>query len=279
MRLERNFLMAEQNELIAKACQKADKVINRDEIKLSDFAGSADADRLRADEAYVAKREAEFAKVDSPEEVEGLKWSRVLEALIHEQGEQSNWFGPDAVTIKTSRYDDIARGVDEVVQFRKEDAGLYFLGLAIDATYSHDAVKKLKTIREEIEKGTLASLRYFISEDADIKGEFNNIPRVIVGVDKKTVGEVAELWLGGKSKELAAHPIQFQILEQILEQCETFAKYAAKIGQNDVARKYESTASIIKDVLTEKQKTIKDSGTRDDVHFSIATDLRTFENL
>lgn len=279
MKLEKSFLVEEQRELIEEAAKKADSIITRDEIKLSDFFGSADADRLRKDAEYVKMRETEFFQLNSTQEQESLRWSKVLEALIHEQGEQSNWFGPDATTIKTSRYDDIAGGIDEVLQFRKEEAGLYFLGLAIDATYSHDTIEKLKRIKSEIDAGNLADIRYFISEDDELKGELKNIPRVVIGVDKKTVSEVAELWLDGKSKELSLHQIQFQILEQILNQCEVFAKYATSIGKDEVAKKYESTGSIIKSILDEKHRYIKDLGQRDSVHHSIETDLKAFDRL
>ena len=51
----------------------------------------------------------------------------------------NNWLGPEATAIKSSRYDDIKNGVDNIVEFHKEeDFSSSHLALAIDETFSHD---------------------------------------------------------------------------------------------------------------------------------------------
>src|SRR3989344_1795704 len=222
MKFEKSFILEEGDALMKKALERAKAVIARDEIKIDDFVDLYGSERLSRDRRYVEQRERQFLERNSSETAKNAEWAKVFEAILHEHGEQSNWFGAEATTLKTSRYDDIINGVDELIEYQKEDSSLSFLALAVDATYSHETRGKLRRIKGEIDAGNLATIRYFAAENVDIKGELKNIPHVIVGTDRSTLLELSELWLQGKNGELAIHHIQFQILEEIISQCETF---------------------------------------------------------
>jgi hypothetical protein len=60
--------------------------------------------------------------------------------------------------------------------------------------------------------------------------------------------------LDRKNRDLAAHPIQLQILDEISLQLDTFAKYAHKIGRADVAAIYERQLRIIDAIRQQPQK-------------------------
>ncbi|HCB35013.1 MAG: hypothetical protein A2W52_03035 [Candidatus Taylorbacteria bacterium RIFCSPHIGHO2_02_49_25] len=279
MKFEKSFILEEGDALMKKALERAKAVIARDEIKIDDFVDLYGSERLSRDRRYVEQRERQFLERNSSETAKNAEWAKVFEAILHEHGEQSNWFGAEATTLKTSRYDDIINGVDELIEYQKEDSSLSFLALAVDATYSHETRGKLRRIKGEIDAGNLATIRYFAAENVDIKGELKNIPHVIVGTDRSTLLELSELWLQGKNGELAIHPIQFQILEEIISQCETFAAYAKKIGRTDIAEKYESAGRLIGEILKAKRSGIRDSGRRDSVFSSLKGDLSEFERI
>jgi hypothetical protein len=270
------FHEEEKFEFLEKAYTRATEILERDRIKLDELSDLYGADTIARDEAYVAKREREFAASMSDAERQQLKLATVFEAILHEQGEQSNWFGEAAVTIKTSKLDDIANGVDEIVEFEEDEKSPSYLALAVDATYSTFPDHKLQKIKEEIDRGELAKIKYAVIENTGFRGELNKVPRVVIGVSARTVNQLAELWLSKNTKELAKHPVQIQILEEVLMQCKAFGKYAESKGQLEIARKYENTQAIIEGVMNEKKekRIVSDSGERDDVFVSLEIALK-----
>jgi hypothetical protein len=280
MKLEREFLRTKNDAMIEKALEKAEALLRDGEIKMDDFVHLYGEGRLQEDKLYVEERERSFKESNDEEDRQNLKWSRVFEGILHQEGEQSNWFGPQATTIKTSRFDDYKNGVDEIIEFEKEDSSFSFLALAVDATFSHDTKDKLKRIKKEIDSGELASIRYFAAENVDIQKELKSIPHVIVGADRKTVAELSELWLTGKNKELANHAIQFQILEEVIMQCNVFSAYARKMKKEDVAFKYDSASALLEDIIKKKKEEgIKDMQVRDTVYRALSAELSQFEQL
>jgi len=275
MRQSETFHSAEKNQFLEKAYKKALEIIERDRIKTDELADLYGAETIARDNAYVKKREEEFEISLSDADRQQRKLAAVFEAILHEHGEQSNWFGEAAVTIKTSRFDDIVNGVDEIVEFEEKATSPSYLALAVDATYSTFPDHKLIKIKEEINKGELAQIKYAVAENTGFRGELNKVPRVVIGVSSRTVNELAELWLSKDNKVLANHPVQMQILEEVLMQAKAFAKYAENIGQPEIARKYEKTQAIITGVIEKKknQQGFSDSGKRDDVFVSLEVAL------
>ena len=97
--------------------------------------------------------------------------------------------------------------------------------------------QKIERIKKEILGGKLTTIKYFYSEDSNIRGQLMKVPRVLIGADIATVKELAALWLKTKKPKdnlearqglqaLASHRIQFQILEEIKAQLEYFIEFA-----------------------------------------------------
>lgn len=275
MRQSPEFRKEEIESLVNKAFERANGLLNQDEINPEDFKDLYDSATIDKDLEYVTTLEAKFDKQMSQSERDHIRLAKVFEAILHEHGEQSNWFGDSAVTIKTSRFDDIMNGVDEVVEFEEPESTSY-LALAVDATYSVFTEKKLKRIEDEIGRGELAKIKYAVFENTGFRGELTKVPRVIVGVSSKTIQELAELWLSGRNQDLARHPVQFQILESIIIQCEAFSKYASSKDQTEVAKKYEHAGNIVRRIMEEKKKVLRDSGARDDVFVALDLGLNRF---
>lgn len=265
----------EDREIIEKAYEKSKEIILGSALKEDSFTDLYGEENVSKDKKYVAKMENVFEQSASEEQRYFKMLADVFEAIFFQQAELSEWLGKNAVTIKTARYDDIANGVDSIAEFQEEEHASH-LALAIDATTSDDLGKKVGRIKEEIEKGEMARIKYFFSEHVSKhqgfgRGEKVNIPRVIIGADRNVIKELSELWLENKNKELAEHPIQFQILEEIMIQCEVFKNYAAKMqdGKNrlDIINNYNKTQEIVKRIYEEKKKTIQDDGFRQDEVF------------
>jgi hypothetical protein len=248
---------------------KAVKILRENEIKLADFSDLYGNSVIEEDEKYTQEKENIFHEQMTPQTAKLLQLAEILEAIIFEAIEQQNWFGENAFTIKTSRFDDIKNGIDTVVEFVEEDSSASHLALAVDATFNQDLDKKFDRIKGEIDRGELATIKYFISDNMHFRGELKNIPRAVVGAEVKTIKELARLWIERKNKELAEHPILFQVLEELLIQFKEFEKYAIKTNQDSIAQKYGLAKTKIEKILAQKRKKILDTGIRDDVFSSI----------
>ena len=261
------------------AYRKARQVVEESRIKpdIEAFRGIYTEEEISRDEAYVGEKEVEFKKNVPPEQKRLNQLATVFEAIVHEQAEQSDWLGPDAMTVMSSRFDDIANGTDTIVEFPEGKESASRLALAIDETFSSDISKKFLKIKKEIENGELAHIKYFISEITDFRGMLSNLPRVVIGADVKTVRELGELWLEDEKKALGSHQIQFQILEELLLQLNTFAAYAKKMEKPEIAAIYRKAHGIIAEIWKEKQKAMVDEGLRDSVFQAIKFELGIFK--
>lgn len=155
---------------IDKAHKKASEVL-RDAIDIEDFSDIyKDTEK---DKEYVEAMEKKFeeSSMDSPKEFQYMqKMGKILEAIIHEQGELSDWFGENATTITPARYDDIKNGIDSIVEFQEGESSASHLALAIDVVSGQEIQKKFARIKDDINKGHLSEIKYFKSEHLHIKG-------------------------------------------------------------------------------------------------------------
>jgi|SRR3989344_5283025 len=262
------------------AYERARKILDGETPREENFIEPYGKENVDRDLARVGKREAEFARSETPHSRELKKIAEIFEAIVLENGELANWFGGNAFTIKTSKYDDYENGVDAVIEFRGEDPGTAsYLGLAADITFSSDTTQKFDRLREQIEKGELAKVKYFHSEHMNIHGQLSKLPEVIIGADRKTVLELADLWMENEKKVLAEHKIQIMILEQVRAQLETFALYAQHMGKNDLAAIFRDRLIIVQRIIGDKKEIfekVKFDLMDDQVHVSIMGFLRAW---
>jgi hypothetical protein len=245
------------------AFERAEEVLG-DPIDMRSFTLYKD---IESDIRYVEEKKIDFAKSharESETEAYFRKTAKIFEAIIFDQIERSNWLGESAMTIQASEYDDIHNGTDTIVEFEEENNDATHLALAIDVTTSQEHLdRKLDRVKKEINSGTLTRIKYFYSESMGIKGEKTKVPRVIIGVDRKTVADLTSKWVENKNKELGEHIVQVIIIEQIITQLIKFKEYAEKIGNNDVVRVYERTIRIVEKIREEKgftQEQLDDAG-------------------
>lgn len=259
-----------------KIYKEAISVCEQDAIKMEDFTILYGEENVQKDFAYVKSMEALFEK-QPEEQKEKSKLALIFETIINEQIELNDWLGENAFTKKSSRFDDIKNGIDNIVEFREKNSASY-LALGIDETFSSDVDKKFNRIKKEIENGHLSTIKYFVSEHMNIRGELKKIPKVVIGADAKNIRNLGELWIEKENKSLAKHPIQFLIIEEILLQLETFENYANKINKPEIAAIFSKNKKIIQEIADLKQKssTDKDFLENDSVFKAIKENLKNF---
>jgi hypothetical protein len=268
-----------RRDLIEEAHIKAESSLSESRIDIQSFRSLYGDKNVEKDIKHTEQLKNDFLQNNTPEEIEAKKLATIFEAIINEQLELSDWLGPNVFTAVTTEYDDYINKIDTIVEFNEEGRLMSHLGLAIDATYSTMMLKKFKQIKDDIKKGTLSSIKYFKSLNMDFTGRLSKIPRVIISAEPETIKNLAKIWIEGRKKELAEHPIQFQIIDEILIQLETFEKYANSIGQKELAEKYNTLNNILVKIFNSKQKNIKDTGEIDNMFDLILSYIEKFDEI
>lgn len=163
----------------------------------------------------------------SPEDKERSDRSKIiaecLEGIILYN---KNWFGVTANTYPTTKYDDYKHGIDMIVE-RTHQGFAQHEGVAMDITYAgrNSIQRKVDRIVDNLKKGKMGKVSFFKSADGSFKGELNNLPLVVIGADFNTMSNMINLFAedtAATNHELAEHPFQFQMIEQVILQCETY---------------------------------------------------------
>lgn len=243
-----------------------------------------DQTMVEADLNKVRSQEALFRSQETPETERALRYSAILEAIIHEQIELSDWLGPEVMSRKASRFDDIFNGVDSIAEFQQEHKPSY-LALSLDVTYGHPE-KKLKRIRNEIDHETLSQIKYFESSDGSFKGSLKKVPRVVIGADFHQIERLADLWVNGKKKELAEDPMQLQILDEVAMQLRSFQAYATRNDHPAVAAIYQRQLELIRRIMNAPEKIAlrnapgkQNYGNEDRIFNALRAGLKVFERI
>ncbi len=245
------------------------------------FGDLYDKNSIENDLRIVKELEGKFRAEaeDDPDKEARDKRGKLFEAIVRDQTEMSDWMGETARVIVPSRYDDIVGGVDGIVEFDDETSKTHLV-LAVDVTESELGLnRKFEKISETIRRGSLSRVKYFRS--GNMRGELTLVPRVVIGADRKSMDEVAELLLefkttqkggaqrGGKESErfrearkrLAEDDLQYKILVEMKEQLIAFRDYAkvapyetreATGGKKDIVAAYDRVLALISSVLEGK---------------------------
>ena len=245
-------------------------------IKEKDFEDIYDKRTINQDLQEVTYLKNKFKEYSTPEGLENKVYADVLEGILGDAIEMADWLGENAIAQKTCDFDDFKNGVDVVVEFSPTAQSTSHLGLAVDVTYAKELDKKLNRIRNEIDNGRLAMVKYFESDNGDFKGRLLNVPRVVIGCDKETIAKLARLWVDKKkSSELAKHHVMYQIISQITVQLEMFRSYADSIGQKNIATKLDNSLKLITGIKKKKLESVSDNGRRDHFHDNLMMKLQT----
>ncbi|MBI1957098.1 MAG: hypothetical protein HYS44_01405 [Candidatus Niyogibacteria bacterium] len=253
-------------------------------IRESDFKNYYGPDAVRKDREYVEMRKRQFGESlarlpesERAEQEEAQKLASVMEVMLQEEGELSEWFGRNAHTAMASEFDDIKNGMDAVVEFETE-TGAEHLALAVDFTLKRGSLDKIQNIKGDIDRGHTTEVKYFYSEYEKKQKPLKGLAKVVVTCDTPTLLEAAHLWkTKGKSPQaqhaLANHPIQMIILREIQSQLEAYRAYAEKKKKNDFEKIYAGDLAMIDAILGEKEGRIPGNPANDDAYRALARNL------
>ncbi len=242
---ERQFESSYLN--LEEAHARAAEALAAAEVKPELFAGLYDDNVLRQDARVVERLEKVF-------ESHGKMYADILEAIVCEHGELSDWFGPKSQVIKTARFDDYINKIDMVIETEDETSGFSHLALGVDVTFgSRDLHKKFDDIKAKIDDGSLGEVKYFHSDRQHFTGRKRMVPQVVIGVEIERVKELGLLWMNRRNKELSMHSVQTTILEEAALQLETFAEYAERTGKTELVPVFRRELQKIRELLAEKK--------------------------
>lgn len=220
-----------------------------------DFGDIYQKDEIRIDAQRVAAKEKliienlEEKRAKNPKETENeqtnAKLSDSMEILVANFGEMYDWFGGDAYTARTTKYDDYFNGVDLVLQFGAEDDPIAF---SIDVTSDSDISAIDKKIDSCAEKALSRDpekrqVKYFESPvDQDHQAIYNVIP-LVVGFENMTAMDLMEKAadmedvrskesksdldrrkIDALKNEITTHPAQMAMLKQMAIQLSYYAE-------------------------------------------------------
>ncbi len=269
-RLDQAF---ETRPVIISAHDRVVETFREDAIHPEEFSELYGKDVIERDLATVERIKGKF---NAPDRAKFA--SEIMEGIIYDQSELSDWLGPHAHTIKTSEFDDIVNGVDLVVEFDEPSQSRKHLALGVDATFGSRTIeKKFERIKTEIDSGDLATIKYFRSQSGNFMGQLSQVPRVVTGIDQEHLLDLAGTWNQGLKKELAIHPAQRLVLAQIAQQLKTFSAYAERTGKPQFVRPYQEAYAIVRAVADTKRDIDVSTLKEDKVHKEIVSQLEMFK--
>lgn len=258
-----------EHPVIVEMHKPALKVLHEDQIKSDRFSGHFGKEAIEKDKKTIIFLKSKF----EPDPTK--KVADILEAIIYQQANLSGWLGPNVETIKTSEYDDIVNKVDLIAEFNSEYSPSH-LAFGVDVTFGSKTLwDKVNKIKEELEADKLAEIKYF--ESHGFIGSLKQVPRVIVGVEKDTVIELAGLWMRKSGEKIGAHHARDILGTQIIEQLRVYKNYAERHNKPNALRSYNQALGILKP-LQEQLKKLDRAGreliSKDRVYQSINEELK-----
>ena len=260
-----------------KVLKKAREATKIDRINPYNFINLYGQEAVAADLKWTRERQAYFQDHNSESEIWHKEVADILEAILHQQIEQNNYFGEHVWTIKTCDYDDYHNHIDSLLEIRHPERRFAnYSGLALDVTSASRLgalEKKIRRIFRCIQRGQLAKIKYFQSDFLNIRGEKSNIPLFVVGCDVHHTEELARLWDDGSERILAQHPIQVALLDQITRQAKIYYDYAQRNNQTEVANQYQEILREFEAIIRERQTIITDIRKRPENQEFFQTDI------
>lgn len=260
----RNVRENVSSSFIDAAYERAQTGVGQDQIDVHNFEDHYGSAAVAEDIKTIERFESIFASEDTEQEIETAKWATILEAIIVEHVELSEWLGSTTMTRRTSRFDDVVNAVDAIAEIENENATTH-LALSIDVTFSETLAKKFARITKEIDEGTLATVKYFESSDRTFKGTLMKVPRIVLGVGPRFLVELAELWMQKKNKELAYNAIQLKFIEEVRVQLYAFRAYAQSLkNREDIVKVYDRQIRILGVIKKERYEALEKAGVSTD---------------
>ncbi len=243
-----------------------DLKISQERINMDDFIDYYGREEVEKDKDFAKRLKEKYENLQKKlpkEEQENHRIAKMLEKVIEEVAELNEWFGGEAIVLKTCDYDDYKNGTDLVIEFNEEEKRSF---LAVDVCLSSDydrvEEKVEKNVRKTERDFSSAEVKYYCSEvegsDGEIyKGKIEKPIPVVIGIDRNNAENLFDdcaefLQTGNKEAKERIRRSEAQIifLDQIKKQLET---YKVILQNKEALKKIENLLRIIDNVKTEKE--------------------------
>jgi len=244
-------------------------------------------DEIEKNIIEIKTREKQFAEKGSVDKKKSKKIAAMTEIALEYGVSELKWYGENIEIEQTSRFDDIKRGVDGVLKIRKEKTESDFIGLGIDATfrglYSEQYKEKIFALLRSIANGYKTKIKYFKERNGELKKEFA-VPKIVLSFDTTDVKNLVYMLSHVDDSKIQNiykdHNIKFEMMNQIMVQCEKLAGFAKK-HSNSIGEGYANTLQSIED-LKNNNDTISRSvmsrhGSKISQHFDVL--ISEFEEI
>lgn len=274
---------------------------------------------IESDEYYDAFADAGLIKggreevkedLDGPKGLKARKEEFKQKALLQEEGKRKSsennkkvatiiergiaygvseleWYGKGINMEPASEFDDVKRGVDDVVEIVKNEDESTFMGLGIDVTYrgllSQEYKDKVFKLLQFIRNGQKTKIKYHKNHAGKMMKEFA-VPKIILSFNINDVKDMANLIKNihdPKVKEEFKNSQQkFDVMNQLIIQCELLSLFAEE-SQNDIFRQYTDIVSSVKELSWKNPeiKNILDERHEDEVSKNMRYLIQEFKDI
>lgn len=173
-----------------------------------------------------------------------------------------SWFGINTETYATTEWDDVFNHIDMLAS-QTNPGGVDYGAFGLDVTHANKEIlfEKMRHVADHVMKGELGKVDFFMSKDGLVKGELGGLPMFIVGCDGTTLKSMIKLYAAPHHQDddkLREHVFQFQLIDQILHQCDLYVKIAKQhigdpVKQSRVVAAYERMQKWAKSNLLGKR--------------------------
>lgn len=219
------------------AYEKSRKIVQGNRIHIDGFTNYKDLDIDR--QAVVEK----VKRINSQESLEGgaeaVVQAEILEALIYDMVKNHQWFGPLSSAILPSNYDDLFLGNDIILEQKLEGGFFSYSGVGIDITIGEPSLlKKLEITKRKLRKGELGKVKYFMSPNSNHKGELDNIPHFVIGVDRDNLFRLVQAWSRDDYESLKKDKTRQTLLKMMILECDEFAQIGGLVKEIYMREKF-----------------------------------------
>ena len=212
-------------------------------------------------------------------EKQNAKLATIFEYIVVTFSELGNWFGHDALAIKTHNYDDVVGGIDLYVQGKEhvdkhgEIVPNCVFGIDvtfIDLRYPHRLEQKLERLAGRIKGGKPkfrdgVRVKEYFPKIVFFKDLFTDeakpgmyMPGFVFAMSKELVIDLMQLYQTKQNKTLSNHEVQKHILQQIYIQATAMVDWMerhATLVPDDVKTKVENVRTRVLKRIAELQST------------------------
>ena len=214
------------------------------------------------------------------------KIATIAERAIAFGVSELGWCGDNVSIDATSNFDDVKRGVDEVMQIKSEGKETNSLGLGIDVTYrgllSESYKGKFVKLLNSINNGYSTQIKYFKNHAGEMMEEFS-VPKIVLYVNFEEVKDLIRMINNSDNSEVMNEfkksPQRFSVINQVIVMCEELGAFAKDCG-NDVSDQYYAVVNSMRGIIENNSeiKEVLNKKENDEISTHIKYLIQEFKN-